>query len=87
MEGAEALMHVPEENLFKYRVLMGISRNLESLGSTVSGMNGEEGMKDSTLLWAMAKRYRDRAQTLRVPGKTEISNRNNDRDSNNGTNT
>jgi hypothetical protein len=54
--------HVPEENLFRYRNLMRISRQLKSLGDTI----GPNDMTDSTILWRMAKKYRDKAQELRV---------------------
>jgi hypothetical protein len=54
--------HVPEENLFRYRNLMRISRNLKSLGDTI----GPNDMTDSTILWRMAKKYRDKAQELRA---------------------
>jgi hypothetical protein len=54
--------HVPEENLFRYRNLMRLSRQLKSLGDTI----GANDMTDSTILWRMAKKYRDKAQELRV---------------------
>ena len=54
--------HVPEENLFRYRMIMALSRQLESLGNRI----GPNNMEDSTILWRMAKKYRDKAQELRV---------------------
>lgn len=54
--------HVPEENLFRYRNLMRISRSLKSLGDTI----GPNDMSDSTVLWRMAKKYKDKAQELRA---------------------
>lgn len=54
--------HVPEENLFRYRNLMRISRSLKSLGDTI----GANDPSDSTVLWRMAKKYNDKAQELRV---------------------
>lgn len=61
--------HVPEENLFRYRVKMRLARQLKSLGDTI----GPNDMNDSTVLWRMAKKYRDQAQELRVdiPSKEE----------------
>jgi hypothetical protein len=41
---------------------MRISRNLKSLGDTI----GPNDMTDSTILWRMAKKYRDKAQELRA---------------------
>lgn len=58
-------MHVPEENLFKYRNLMNLSRRFKSLGDTI----GANDMQDSTTCWRLAKKYEDKAQELRVPGK------------------
>lgn len=54
--------HVPEENLFRYRRLMNLSRQLKSLGDTI----GANDMADSTVLWRMARKYNDKAQELRV---------------------
>ena len=54
--------HVPEENLFRYRNKMRLSRQLKSLGDTI----GANDMADSTILWRMAKKYRDQAQELRA---------------------
>jgi len=62
-------MHVPEENLFKYRNLMGLSRRFKSLGDTI----GPNDMADSTICWRLAKKYRDKAQELRVPGQKEVA--------------
>lgn len=64
-------MHVPDHNLLKYRQLMNISRQLESLGSSVSGLNGEVGMAHASTLWRLASHYQKQAQLLRVPGKKE----------------
>lgn len=61
--------HVPEENLFRYRRLMGLSRQLKSLGDTI----GANDMADSTILWRMAKKYSDKAQELRVDIPEEVS--------------
>ena len=55
--------HVPEENLFRYRNLMRISRTLNSLGNQVSGQ-GQYG--DANTLWEMASKYKNEAQRLRV---------------------
>jgi hypothetical protein len=54
--------HVPEENLFKYRVLMNLSRRFKSLGDTI----GANDMADSTVCWRLAKKYRDKEQELRA---------------------
>lgn len=58
--------HVPEENLFKYRNLMNLSRRFKSLGDTI-GLND---MQDSTVCWRLAKKYENKAQELRadIPG-------------------
>ena len=61
--------HVPEENLFRYRRLMNLSRQLKSLGDTI----GANDMADSTLLWRLAKKYNDKAQELRVDIPEEVS--------------
>jgi hypothetical protein len=62
--------HVPEENLFRYRNLIRLSQQLDSLGNQVSGM-GQYG--DATTLWGMSAKYSDKAQELRVdiPRKEE----------------
>jgi hypothetical protein len=60
---AEAKGHVPEENLGRYRRLMQISRQLDSLGNQVSG-RGQ--YADANVLWEMASKYRNKAQELRV---------------------
>jgi hypothetical protein len=57
------LGHVPEENLDRYRRLMGISRKLKSLGNEVSGLGDYGG---ANALWGISARYRDKAQELRV---------------------
>lgn len=61
--------HVPEENLFRYRVKMRLSRQLKSLGDTI----GANDPSDSTILWRMARKYSDQAQELRadIPRKEE----------------
>jgi hypothetical protein len=59
----EAKGHVPEENLWRYRRLKSIAEALGSLGGRVSGY-GE--YADANLLWAMEKKYHDKAQELRV---------------------
>jgi hypothetical protein len=54
--------HVPEEHLFRYRSIMRVARQLKSLGDTI----GANDMVDSTTLWRMANKYRDKAQELRA---------------------
>lgn len=63
------LGHVPDENLFRYRNKMRLSRQLKSLGDTI----GANDPSDSTVLWRMAKKYRDQAQELRadIPRKED----------------
>lgn len=61
--------HVPEENLPRYRRLMGLSRQLKSLGDTI----GPNDMADSTTLWRMAGKYRDKAQELRADLPLEVA--------------
>jgi hypothetical protein len=61
-------MHVPEENLKKYRELMNVSHRYNRLGNKASNV-GRYGQANE--LWAISRRYRVKAQELRVPGKDE----------------
>lgn len=73
-------MHVPPENLFKYRNLMRIARTLDSLGGSVSGlstrsgmMSDDEGKVDANTMWVLSNKYRARAQRLRVAPEPKLS--------------
>ena len=55
--------HVPEENLERYRHFARIARQLDSLGSTVSG-HGE--YDEANRLWALSIKYWGKANALRV---------------------
>jgi hypothetical protein len=55
--------HVPEENLPRYRRIMGISRTLDSLGGHLSNLNEYE---DANRVWSLAVKYRNMAQELRA---------------------
>jgi hypothetical protein len=61
--------HVPEENLFRYRALMRISRGFKHLGDTI----GPNDMEDSTICWRLARKYSNKAMELRadIPEKEE----------------
>lgn len=63
-------MHVPEENLERYRMLIGINHLISRMGNQVSNL-GQHG--DANALWAMAGRYKVMANQLRVPGKNELT--------------
>lgn len=55
--------HVPEENLFRYRRLAGLTHELHRIGSNLSNM-GEH--RDANLIWALEAKYREKANELRV---------------------
>jgi hypothetical protein len=55
--------HVPEENLPRYRRLADLAYLLQRMGGTVSGL-GEYG--DANTLWALASKYKDKANELRA---------------------
>lgn len=68
-------MHVPEENLLRYRGLMDLSRKLDSAGGAASGIGGDKGKAHANTLWSMSAHYRAEAQKLRVPKSTFPENR------------
>lgn len=55
--------HVPESSLFKYRTLRTLAYKLESAAGQCSGYGDFE---EANILFAMAKKYRDRAMEMRV---------------------
>lgn len=59
---SQAKGHVPNENLPRYRRLVHLARQLESAGNAI----GPNDTADSTILWRMAAKYRNKAQELRV---------------------
>lgn len=65
-------MHVPEESLKRYRALKRISVYFDSLGSQLSNIGEYENAND---VWAQSAKYNRRAQALRVPGRTEGTQR------------
>ena len=64
-------MHIPEENLSRYRALKRISNAFDSLGGQLSNIGEYEQAND---VWAMSSKYNRRAQELRVPGKDGLQN-------------
>ena len=63
-------MHVPEENLPKYRRLAELSFLMQRMGGMVSNL-GEHA--DANTFWALGGKYKRLANELRVPGKDEES--------------
>lgn len=61
-------MHVPEENLERYRELMNAFRRYDRLGNKASNV-GHYG--EANRLWGIAGQHKAEAQKLRVPGKNE----------------
>lgn len=61
-------MHVPDENLPRYRRLMELSRQSERVGNNRSNKGDLAG---ANAAWARASRINAEAQKLRVPGWTE----------------
>jgi hypothetical protein len=55
--------HVPEENLARYRQRADLAFTLQRMGGMVSGL-GE--YADANTLWAMASKYREKANELRA---------------------
>lgn len=62
-------MHVPRENLDRYRALMDLYRRFNSAGNQKSN-TGDHGAANR--LWRIATLIREHAQTLRVPGRKEV---------------
>lgn len=60
------MMHVPPENLARYRRLMALSRHLESIGNHRSGRGDYDG---ANAVWLRATLARARGYELRVPGR------------------
>jgi hypothetical protein len=61
-------MHVPEENLHRYRRLRELSHLMSRMGDMCSNMGQYE---DANALWFMGGKYKRMANALRVPGKDE----------------
>jgi hypothetical protein len=61
-------MHVPEENLPRYRRMRELSHLMSRMGDMASNM-GE--LADANTLWALGGKYKRMANELRVPGKDE----------------
>lgn len=58
-------MHVPEENLARYRRLRELSHLMSRMGDMVSNLNEHA---DANTLWALGGKYKRLANDLRVPG-------------------
>lgn len=61
-------MHVPEENLPRYRRLRELSHLMSRMGDMVSNL---QEYTDANALWAMGGKYKRMADELRVPGGRE----------------
>lgn len=61
-------MHVPEDKLPEYRLLMGQVRRYTRLGNQASNHNDHA---EANRLWALSAAHRDAAYALRVPGQNE----------------
>ena len=61
-------MHVPEENLPRYRRIRELSLLMSRMGDMVSGIGEYD---DANKLWAMGGKYTRMANELRVPGRDE----------------
>jgi len=59
-------LHVPEENLHKYRALKRISDQFDSLGNALSNI-GDYPLANA--MWSKRASYNARAQELRAPAK------------------
>jgi hypothetical protein len=55
--------HVPEENRLAYRRLADLAYLLQRMGGQVSGIGEYD---DANRLWAMAAKYKDKANELRT---------------------
>lgn len=55
--------HVPEENLRRYRSIRDLSYLLDKMGAVASGMGEYD---DANTLWALAGKYKDKANELRA---------------------
>lgn len=64
-------MHVPNENLPRYRALRRISNQFNSIGDSLSNI-GE--YADANKAWRESSRFNAKAQELRVSGKKDILN-------------
>jgi hypothetical protein len=59
-------VHVPPENLVRYRRLMNLARHVERIGNQRSNRGDYAGANRA---WSRASRISADAQTLRVPGR------------------
>lgn len=60
-------MHVPPENLPRYRRLMALVRKVDRIGNNRSNRGDYAGANRA---WRLASRISTVAQSLRVPGKS-----------------
>jgi len=61
-------MHVPEENLPRYRSLKNIADQFDRLGNSLSNIGA---YKDANAMWSKRASWNARAQELRVAGERE----------------
>ena len=61
-------MHVPEESLPEYRRLAELSFLMSRMGGMVSNLGERD---DANILWALGGKYKVMANKLRVPGRGE----------------
>jgi hypothetical protein len=61
-------VHVPPENLVRYRRIMNLARHVERIGNQRSNRGDYAGANRA---WARASRISAEAQTLRVPGNRQ----------------
>lgn len=66
----EPRVHVPAENLERYRRLIKLAQHVERIGNARSNRGDYAGANRA---WSRESRIREQAQTLRVPGRREAS--------------
>jgi hypothetical protein len=62
----EPRVHVPDQNLERYRRIMNLYRHVDRIGNTRSNRGDYAG---ANAAWSRADRIKTHAQTLRVPGR------------------
>lgn len=67
--------HVPEENLRRYRAIVRLARQLDSLGGQASGIGEYD---SANILWAESSKLREHANELRVDISREEDNEHHD---------
>lgn len=60
-------LHVPPENLDRYRRIMNLARHIDRIGNTRSNRGDYAGANRA---WVRAAKVQETAQTLRVPGRS-----------------